>query len=137
MDRLGEWSTRSTLAVVAAGSMMGCTAVSDSGGVATFSSGSLAGDSAALTALLVEEEGCVYAHAADGSQRWIPVLREQSHPMWKDGTLTFDGRSFESSADVVLGGGEAGSGKYAVPDACDSSPKWLTWSVEKSPTSKW
>lgn len=113
------------------GTTTSCAVPSTTTPLATFSSPSDAGDSALLIGALTLENGCLYLDTPEMPKRWVPVIRAESGPEWKEGKLLFSDGRFADGSTVALGGGESGESdeNFRIPSSCDDSPRWRTWTV--------
>ncbi|WP_019481784.1 hypothetical protein [Arthrobacter sp. TB 23] len=98
---------------------------------ATYSQSGASGDGAGIAGRLILEDGCVYLISPEFSERWVPVFRAEANPEWRDGTLVFDGEEYAADETVGLGGSgwEGSEDPLTIPESCDDSPRWTTWTV--------
>ncbi|CAN5560992.1 hypothetical protein BH09ACT4_BH09ACT4_15600 [soil metagenome] len=108
--------------------LSGCTGFPIPDDVATYEPDGPGGADAAMTGILVREDGCTYVEDPASGLRTLPVF-EAGSVMWSDDTLIVRNQSYKVGDTVTFGGGGDGQGSTLaidVPDACDASAgRWL------------
>jgi hypothetical protein len=102
--------------------LSGCTQLSNKdAGAVTYDASSGAGNAAALSGVLVFENGCV--RLENGT---IPLF-PRNKTSWDGDVLVLDGVTYRIGDTIEVGGGEASreTSTADVPDRCGDGPLWV------------